>query len=725
MFSTACGVVGSHRQIHQAEVRRFPPSRDVRRVALLKTSILSILSISGFAVGAQAREVNDQIVVTGERRSSDYVADSASVGGFADVAVEEIPQSVQVLTRDLIDDQGALSLAELFGSVAGASPSLSRTTPFGTASTQIRGQDAAIFRDGLRDIAFSDIDSSALTSVDRVEIIKGPAGVVYGTDGPGGVVNIVTKRPTEEFLLELRGTLGTRDTRIIESDLSVPLGSSFGLRVTSAFERSDSFINFSEVERDNVSAVVAYDSGGPLTGSVVFERHANRDDNAMTRVGLPVVGTIVAAPGVEIRRDLYLGEPASDFTDSNGTMTTAKLKYAFSDHLSFEAAGRRTIINFDQSEVRTLGSIDVDTLTIPRSRARELDLREEQYLARGLVSARGELGPVSHDLSIGYEFFSFDLFVGNDNVPADLVPPISVVNPVYLDDGLLGQTTPFTFTRLDRTHEIFLQDVMRFHSVTLTGGVRHVWSSFNSDAEDLEETTFQIGGTYSLTDQVSLFSGYNTGFDANSGIAADRSRTGERFDAETFRQFETGVKTDLLADVTATLAYFRLTRDDILVDDPLDAAFSIQAGRERSEGFEADIVWAPSENFQARAGYAYLNAEIISDTDPSRIGRARPRAPENQFNAFASYTFTDGPLKNLRLNGGVTYIDEAFASITNTVVRPSCTLANFTASYMFKNTRFDAILTNAFDEVYAIARNDVQVNAGEPRLFTARLTKRY
>ena len=689
------------------------------RVALLTTSVFGILHSVAFASS------DDQIIVIGERRSNDYTAEGASVSGFADVAVKEIPQSVQVLTRDLIDDQGALSLAELFGNVAGASPSLARTTPFGTASTQIRGQDATIFRDGLRDIDFSDIDSSALTNVDRVEIIKGPAGVVYGTDGPGGVVNIVTKRPTKELFLELRGTIGTRDTRIIESDVSIPLGAGVGLRVTSAFERSDSFIRFSKIERDNVSAVISYDNGGPFSGSVIFERLANRDDNAMTRVGLPALGTIIGVPGIEIRRDLYLGEPASDFTDSNGTMTTANLNYAFNDHISFEVAGRRTIINFDQSEVRTLGPLDPVTLTVPRSRARELDLREDQYLARGLIRARGDLGPVSHDLSFGYEFFSFDLFVANDNVPNELVPPISVVNPVYLDDGLLGQTTPSGFTTLDRTHEVFIQDVMRYGAVTLTGGVRHVWSSFDSGAEDLEETTFQIGGTYALTDQISLFSGYNTGFDANSGIAADRSRTGERFDPETFRQFEAGVKTDLFAGVSATLAYFRLTRDDILVDDPLDAAFSIQAGRERSEGFEADLVWTPSENFQARAGYAYLDAEIVSDTDPSIIGRARPRSPENQFNAFASYTFTDGPLKNLRLNGGVTYIDEAFASITNAVVRPPYTLANFSGSYTFRNVRFDAILTNAFDEVYAIARNDVQVNAGDPRLFTARLTWRY
>jgi iron complex outermembrane receptor protein len=146
--------------------------------------------------------------------------------------------------------------------VPGASNALARTTPFGTGSLQVRGQGVAIFRDGLRDTDFSDIDQSALNNIARVDILKGPAGLFFGTGGPGGVVNIVTKRPLERLAANGTLTLGERDTFILAADVSVPLGSGFGVRVTAEVERSDSFIDFSEVERDNFSTVLAYEEAG-------------------------------------------------------------------------------------------------------------------------------------------------------------------------------------------------------------------------------------------------------------------------------------------------------------------------------------------------------------------------------------------------------------------------------------------------------------------------------
>ncbi len=237
---------------------------------------------------------------------------------------------------------------------------------------------------------------------------------------------------------------------------------------------------------------------------------------------------------------------------------------------------------------------------------------------------------------------------------------------------------------------------------------------------ELDETVYQLGGTYALNDRVSLFAGLNTGFNANGGIAADRSRTGERFDPEFYEQYEVGVKTGSFYGVTGTFALFELTRENILVTDPLDAAFLVQTGEETTQGFEAELAWSPNEAIEMRGGYAYIDAEITSDTNPANVGKTRPRAPQNQINALASYTFIDGPLRNLRLTGSVAYIDEAFASLTNTVVQPSYTLANVSASYTLGKLRLDAILSNAFDETYFITRNDVQVNAGEPSLFTVR-----
>ncbi len=255
-----------------------------------------------------------------------------------------------------------------------------------------------------------------------------------------------------------------------------------------------------------------------------------------------------------------------------------------------------------------------------------------------------------------------------------------------------------------------------------------MWSDFEDSFgldDGLDQTLYQIGAAYEVVDRLSLFAGYNTGFDANSGIAVERSQTGERFDPENYRQFEIGVKTDALAGVTSTISLFELTREGILVTDPLDAAFLVQVGEERSRGIEADVLWAPTSAIALRAGYLYLDSEITSDTNAARLGNRRPGAPEHRANGFASYTFLNGPLQNLRLSAAVTYVGEAFASLSNGIERPDYTLVDFGASYTTGPFRFDAILSNAFDERYFIARNDATVNPGDPQYFRVRTAVKF
>ncbi len=690
----------------------------------------ALLASAAFSAPALAQSPDPQpprasdIVVTGQRASSSYTADEPLSFGYSPLALKEVPQSLQILTRDLIDDQGVLSLSELLNNVAGSSNSLGRSTPFGTASTQVRGQDVLIYRDGLRDVDYSDIDNSALNNVARVEVLKGAAGLIYGTGGAGGVINIITKRPTNKFYAEARITLGERATKIFAGDVSVPLGGGFGFRATGEIERSDSFIQYSRIRRDNFGAVLTFDSG-PFSATARYEHVSNRDPNAMVRVGLPTIGTITRTDVIRIDPSVYLGEPSFDFTNSFGSQTSLFLAYKFSDRFKLEAAGRRATVNFEQGDIRTLSALNTTTLRVTRTRGRVLDLDSTQYDARvlGTYTAPGPWG--DNTLSVGYEFFRQDLSFVNRNLPNAAIPSISVVTPTYLTGGLqalLGANVPFA--QLSDSHEAFAQGVVRFHGATITGAVRHIWSEFDRTTR-LENTVYQLGLSYAVTNAVSLFAGANSGFNANADIAASRNRLGVRFDPEKYRQVEAGIKTTALAGVTATASLFSLTRDNILVTDPVDAAFLIQAGRERSRGGEIDIVWDVSPSLVVRGGYAYLDAKVVGDADPTRLGFRKPNAPRDQFNAYGSYTFRSGVLTNLRVGGGVVYSGKTFAAITNTIERPSYTIANFSASYSIDRFRFDAIVSNAFGERYFLARNNATVDPGEPRQFQFRASARF
>ena len=704
----------------QYHLNRIAP---VQQFLMISTFVAMTPSI-GFANDQSTiADRTSTVVVTGTRASSVYTVDTTGSFGPSTLTLLEVPQSIQVLTRDLINDQGVLSLAELLNNVAGASNSISRSTPFGTATTQVRGQDVLIYRDGLRDVDFSDIDSSALNNVERVDVLKGAAGLNYGSGGPGGVLNIVTKRPLAKLYGEVKLTLGERDTKILATDVSVPVGNGFGFRATGEIERSDSFIQFSQIERDNFGLVLGYDNG-PLRGAARYEYQSNRDDNAMTRIGLPVFGTIVPSVGGPIDRSLYLGEPSFDRTNTFGSQASLFLAYDLSNLLSVEAAARRATVNFEQNDIRTLGALNPTTLRVGRTRGRMLDLDSTQTNARilGKFSIPGTLG--NSEFAVGYEFFRQDLNFVNRNLPNAAIPAISVVAPTYLAGGLqalLGPDVPFA--QLSDTHEFFSQGVFRVNKATITGALRHIRSEFDRTSK-LENTVYQLGASYAVTDNISAFVGANSGFNANADIAASRNRLGVRFEPEEFRQIETGIKSSLFSGITATAALFSLTRDNILVTDPLDAAFLIQGGRERSNGGEIDVVWEPSRSLMLRGGYAYLNSKIIDDANVARIGLRKPNAPEHQFNLYAAYTFQAGALENLRLSAGVVYSGSTFAAITNTIKRPEYTIANLNASYKVGRYRFDAIASNVFDETYFLARNNAQVNAGEPRQLLFRISTR-
>lgn len=704
-----------------------------RRKPSCALTFMAGLAVSGWAEAAaedpapaaeQAAQLPG-VVVEGVAPTRPYTRADSDVAGFGEQPIIEIPRSIQVLGRDLIDDQSVLSVSDLLeNNVAGSTNSLARSTPFSSATLQLRGQNTAVFRDGLRDIDFGDIDNSALVNVDRVEVLKGPGGLVYGSGAPGGTVNIVTKRPAKAFEARIAATLGNRDTRIASADVSAPLGHGFGIRLTGEIERSDNFVDFAEIDRQNFSGALAWEQGA-FSALLRYENLSSRDDNTMSRFGLPTFGTITGRDLLRIDRSTYLGEPAFDNQHAFGNIVYGEAAYAITPDLSVKLQGRRTAVNFEQSEVRTFGVVDPATFDVARTRARRLDLNEAQYNGRALVNWTFDTGPVGHQLTAGIEYFSFELAIDNRNIPNNRVPPIDVLAPVYLADSLepfLGAAVPSRTT--DRSREAFIADILSIGPLSLNTVLRYSNTKFD-DGNKLNELLYEVGASYKLTERLAVFAGASTGFEANSTIAAERNLTGERFDPEFFRQVELGVKTDLLAGLTGTASIFELVRDDILVADPSDPDFLTQGGEETTRGVEIDLNWQPLPTVLVRGGYAYLDAAISKDTDPARDGQRRPGTPQDSLNGFASYRFATGALEGLRLGGGFCYLGAAFASVTNTLQRPAYTVANLNASYELRGYRLDVFVNNLFDEEYFVPRSDLQVTAGEPRLYGARLSYRF
>ncbi len=289
-----------------------------------------VLSVTpGFA---EAAEDEIQIVVTGEQDTGYFVPD-ASTATRTDTPLRDIPQSIQVVPQQVLRDQQAVRLEDALQNVSGVAQVTPRSWP-GSDFT-IRGfriDEFSFFgttlRDGLQDPVGTYL--LELTSVDRVEVLKGPASVLFGSANPGGTINIITKQPLPDPFYELSATVGSYEFYRGAIDLTGPLNDSQTVlyRLNASYRSAGSFIDF--VENQNIS--VAPVLGWKISESTRLTFSGEYISlNSVFAAGQPAVGTILPNPNGKIARNFYVGEPDSDF-DQNGIRVRAELEHQFSDN---------------------------------------------------------------------------------------------------------------------------------------------------------------------------------------------------------------------------------------------------------------------------------------------------------------------------------------------------------------------------------------------------------
>jgi iron complex outermembrane receptor protein len=164
-----------------------------------------------------------------------------------------LPQSVQVIDANTIATSGAQSIADLLRIVPDANPGSSRVAAFQSESLSVRGFSAGQIRNGMRQHHYADADSSALSNIERIEVLKGPSGVLYGPSGLGGVLHIITRQPDGQFGAQLWAALGSHAQKVIAGDFRVPVSEQLGLRVTGQIERSGTFVDHDNIDRENLA----------------------------------------------------------------------------------------------------------------------------------------------------------------------------------------------------------------------------------------------------------------------------------------------------------------------------------------------------------------------------------------------------------------------------------------------------------------------------------------
>lgn len=686
------------------------------------------VALSPVAVSAATDELPElNVTATAEPAYQPVVARSATK---TDAPLRDIPQTVNVVPAAVIQDQRATSLEQVLRNVPGVA-----------ASNGDGQRDQAVIRgftaigdqyvDGFRDDALYFRD---LSNVESVEVIKGPAAVLYGRGSSGGLINRVSKQPLfrDQNSLTLSG--GSWDQGRFELDTNQVLGERTAGRLTGAIERSNGFRDHYFLEREALapSLAVKLGEGRRLTAGADWLR-----DRRTTDFGVPAY----QGRPVPVSPSTYYGSPEAetdDYTESRVGSAYAKLEWALSAGWTLRDMVR--VYDYDLDRNNTLpkaGSVAVRNGVLSMERNRSSVQRQEQGIANQFeLVQKATTGTVAHELLYGLELARQNKDNQNYGGTAGIV---AVFNPVLTRPTVLRGAKTADTTGSYTTKALYAQDLLTLSPQwkALLGlrydDYRQELDDQMPGKPDLQRTDKEFSPRAGLVFQPdsvqSYYLSWNKSFQPSGemfGLAANNAA----LEPELTTNTELGSKWDFLdGNLSLSTSVFRLERTNIKT--PQDPGNSnspvINAGEQRTDGVELTVSGRLGEDWQVYAGYAWLDGEITKSNSKTNgvpnQGRTPTLTPEHSANLWLTYQLNP----SWRVGGGVFHVGERYTALDNKTVMPDYTTADLGVYYDSKAWSASVLVKNVADATYyASAHGSADlITPGAPRSLQASLTHRF
>ena len=690
-------------------------------------TILSTTAVQGAMAddaAASAPTPLPKVTVVAEHESDGYLVAGSRSATKTDTALIDVPQSVSVVTRDLMQDQAMQSLMDVARYVPGAGMAQGE----GNRDTIIlRGNSSTsdFFLDGVRD----DVEYYRdLYNLDRVEILKGPNAMIFGRGGAGGVVNRVTRQASWEPVRELSLQGGSWDNRRATFDFGDAITDGVAARITGVYEDSESYRDGFELERKGINPTAAFAIGEATVLRLSYEYY---DYDRVADRGIPSLAapTAVDRP-FRTDESTFFGDPGQSPTSATVNQGSITIDHAFNDDVHLR--NRTVYADYDKfyQNVYAGGAVDPATNLVPLAAYNNQQLRENFFNQTDLTfSAR--TGPVGHEFLAGMELGEqttdnvrmTGLFNGTD--AALLVPA---------DDPRVPVPVTFAPTETDNTNHgtatiaaLYVQDQMRLSPDWLAiVGLRY--DSFEMDFRDRRGAGLDLdssddllsprgGLIYKPAENVSLYASYSMTYVPRAGSQlASLAPTNAALDPEEFENIEVGAKWDLNPSLALTAALFQLDRRNVAIPDPNDPTVSILVDGQRTEGLEVGVSGRISESWSIQGGYAYQDGEL---TDRAG-GTTLAQLPKHVASLWNRYDFT--PAWGVGL--GVVYQTEMFAASDNLVELPEFMRVDAGVFYTpNERLRMQVNVENLLDErYYPNAHNNNNITPGSPPAVRATVT---
>ncbi|WP_219702881.1 TonB-dependent siderophore receptor [Marinomonas lutimaris] len=627
------------------------------------------------------------------RALSYYKEDEAALATRTSTPIDETPQSIQIVTEELIEDQAARQITDLYRSISGMSQN-------NVSTVTLRGfsQDEVLY-DGLKGDPFGDFSIPQLFTIEQIQVLKGPSGAIYGAGEPGGVINYVTKKPTYEQKNTLKVSAGNKDflSGSIESSGPANEDASQRYRVGIYSDGQNSYRNNVEEENRIIDLGYAWDIDENNTLTVQYTDIHQYLSGARLR-GIPTddEGNFLADTS-------WNNNEKSDYQELDAQVFQARLDHSINSWLESNASVRYFENTETQKYHESKGLDTTDSDKVKREFRDQVRSREGITLAGNLIAELGD-----HTVLVGSDYFhQKNDFLYHKTTKG--VAELSLSNPVYGQDDISAYDMALQTNESTTTDQIglYVQDQWQVTDrLDFLAGARIDRIEEKYDGYKLKTGTTKanykdtgyssrIGATYKLNDNWKPYTSFSTGFVPQDAADQQKSADGSLFDPEESQQFEAGVRSYWFNNkLNVNLAAYHIVRKNILQEDPNDSDLLVSFGKVRSQGVELDILTDITPRWVANISYAYNDVKV---TDAAE-GVYFANTPYHQLGLWSRYDF---PSIDSSIAVGADYVSQQ-KNRDDQIVKPY-TVYDMSWQTKWQDWKFQLNIKNLLDKEYAVS----------------------
>ena len=707
------------------------------------------------------------------RREQSYKNSVSFVGTKTATALKDVPQSIGYVTKELILDQGAITVNDVVRNMSGVNP-YSFYNDFSIRGFRSLGnRNSGNLVNGMR-TQTSLWRQSSLANIERVEVIKGPASALFGNAAPGGVINRVTKKPLDVARQSVTLTTGSFGTTRAYTDLTGPLNDKKTLlyRLNLGYENTDGF-------RD-LQGLTSYIVAPSFTYRASEKTQLNIDMTYVNHQGKLDRGVAVFGDGSLFSRPISATQSAAnDYLRENSVNLSFALSHRLAQGLLFNSTYLFSSYDEDLLEhsqdnafVKKADGKDNPSLVLMRVIQRQRHFRNNNF--NNYLTWDVTTGAMKHKLLVGYDHFNTRLLPGSSYIEAGgyllrnggtaKTFNVKKSSDYLLDENKNPRTnvpafdlnssagnryqdiSKYIYESKDvkpsdqYTNGVYLQEQLTWHKLQLLLGARMEWfTDVTQNKNGSESKTHQhaftprVGLVYSVVPSTNVYATWIRGFEPQSVAVQSNPGSGGPFDPVESELWEMGAKGEYLNKrLSVTTALFSLRQKNTLYNAGVSGQpdLMVPIGEELSRGVEFDVSGRILPYWSIMANYAFNVAEISKAPEGTKdLNLQRPGSPRHSANLWTKFIVPAGMLRNLGIGVGLNGVSERKGQVgrrENVVAYPGYALLNLALYYKVQEVQIQVNLNNALNKQYYISGYDrLRSFPGAPRNINLTINYRF